>query len=431
MPLLAGLVLVGSLPFTPAHAQQFPAVMVTPAASMPACVTPGRLQSYLESRNPSLARQFQTIAADYMRHGEELGIRWDYAFYQMILETGSLSFMNNGRRGDVDPSQNNFAGLGATGNGAPGEAFPDVSIGVRAHLEHLRLYAGQPVSNPVAERTRKVAEWRVLDRWQQGFRRPIHFGDLAQKWAPGSRSYSQHIASIAQKFNDEFCNAPDAKPELLALARGQGVFAMPPASRQAETRQLEATAPMRSARSEVVENEVAPSPAPSGKALAASANRNSENRRLALGASGLAKSMNPPVRILNAPVPDDASAALTPPPAASAAEPPSSVQAPVAKQGAPAPTKTAFAAGAAKSGIAAGPSKCRVFTASYGGHKAMIVRAVNEGMVNYTVLDVNEGREKREAEAFISAYAKDGRIAGEFASQAQALEKAFELCPEK
>ena len=51
-------------------------------------------------------------------------------------------------------------------------------------------------------------------------------------------------------------------------------------------------------------------------------------------------------------------------------------------------------------------------------------------MVNYTVLDVNEGSELREAEAFISAYAKNGAIAGQFGSQAQALEKAFELCPE-
>jgi hypothetical protein len=46
------------------------------------------------------------------------------------------------------------------------------------------------------------------------------------------------------------------------------------------------------------------------------------------------------------------------------------------------------------------------------------------------VLDVNDGAEAREAEAFISAYAKNGAITGEFVSQSQALEKAFELCPE-
>ncbi len=83
-------------------------------------------------------------------------------------------------------------------------------------------------------------------------------------------------------------------------------------------------------------------------------------------------------------------------------------------------------------GRAAPPAgqKCRVWTASYGGQKAMIIRSVIDKVVNYTVLDVNEGAEKREADAFIAAYAKDGTIAGEFGSQSQALDKAFELCPE-
>jgi hypothetical protein len=74
--------------------------------------------------------------------------------------------------------------------------------------------------------------------------------------------------------------------------------------------------------------------------------------------------------------------------------------------------------------------RCRVWTASYGGQKALIIRSVADQVVNFTVLDVNTGSEQREAEAFISAYAKNGKIAGEYANQAQALDKAFELCPE-
>ena len=61
---------------------------------------------------------------------------------------------------------------------------------------------------------------------------------------------------------------------------------------------------------------------------------------------------------------------------------------------------------------------------------AVIIRSQSDGAVNYTVLDVNEGAEKREAEAYISAYAKGGAIAAEFQSQTQALDKAFEICPE-
>ena len=96
----------------------------------------------------------------------------------------------------------------------------------------------------------------------------------------------------------------------------------------------------------------------------------------------------------------------------------------------------AAAAAKAKSPVAetatppAANQKCRVWTASYGGQKAMIIRSVIDQVVNFTVLDVNDGSEVREAQAFISAYAKNGKIAGEYPTQAQALDKAFELCPE-
>ena len=46
------------------------------------------------------------------------------------------------------------------------------------------------------------------------------------------------------------------------------------------------------------------------------------------------------------------------------------------------------------------PSKCRVWTASYGGAHAMIIKASTGDMVNYTVLDVNEKSSKREADAY-------------------------------
>jgi hypothetical protein len=41
--------------------------------------------------------------------------------------------------------------------------------------------------------------------------------------------------------------------------------------------------------------------------------------------------------------------------------------------------------------------------------KALIIRAVIGRVVNYTVLHVNNGSEKREADAFISAHAKGRR----------------------
>ena len=138
----------------------------------------------------------------------------------MILETGALSYRNGSRAGDVKPTQNNFAGLGATGRGEPGESFKDVATGVRAHLEHLLHYSGERLENPTAERTRKVQEWGVLASWHARFDRPITFGDLASKWAPGSGSYSRMLEGIAERF-EVFCGRPDPRPELVAEARGR------------------------------------------------------------------------------------------------------------------------------------------------------------------------------------------------------------------
>jgi Mannosyl-glycoprotein endo-beta-N-acetylglucosaminidase len=434
-----------SVPFQAATAATLPDIKINPGNTVPECVTPGRMIDYLRSRNPELNPRFEAIASEYMRLGEKLGVRWDFAFYQMILETGALSYRRGNRSGDVRATQNNFAGLGATGGGEPGEAFKDIPTGVRAHLEHLLLYSGEKLDNPVADRTRKVQEWGVLTKWQSRFTKPITFSDLAAQWAPGSGGYARMLDGIAERYQ-EFCEKPDPRPELATAVRR-------------ELRLAEARAER-----------------PSGAELARRAIEESkadEPRRSALGAvetasaSVAAKSPPMPFKVLNAPPPEadklvatdkfvaDAPAvemlpraAADPAPKAEApvkskpaasnpppASPPAATKAATAEK-APAEKqqfKVASAAGAAKPLVEAAPpagQKCRVWTASYGGQKALIIRSVIDKVVNYTVLDVNEGAEKREADAFISAYAKEGAIAGEYGSQAVALDKAFEMCPE-
>ena len=111
---------------------------------------------HLLERTRDLDPRFRDIAGYYKLHGEALGIRWDYAFYQMLLETNYLSYKtDSGRRGDVDPRQNNFAGIGTTGGGVPGDSFPDVSTGVLAQMQHLIAYSGERVAKPLAPRTRE------------------------------------------------------------------------------------------------------------------------------------------------------------------------------------------------------------------------------------------------------------------------------------
>src|SRR5690606_34924086 len=85
----------------PAMAQSLPAIKTGPGNQVAACATPGRLMEFVRHRNASLDPRFDGVATEYMRHGEELGVRWDYAFFQMLLETGNLSFTRgNGQPGN-------------------------------------------------------------------------------------------------------------------------------------------------------------------------------------------------------------------------------------------------------------------------------------------------------------------------------------------
>lgn len=411
---LSGLALaVGTVLSFPALAAELPPIKSTDRNKAVSCATPGRLMAFLQSRNPRLDARFEGIATEYMRHGEDLAVRWDTAFFQMLVETGNLTFT-----GDVKPSQNNFAGLGATGKGAPGESFESISIGVRAHLEHVLMYSGERIESPVAERTRKVQEWGVLTSWQRTIKGPVTYTQLARKWAPGSRRYASEIAAIADKFAETACKGPDPRPELVAEAR-KGLAVAVDMSRAIDAQRSAAggtsgvESAKRSVAAAVASGDTDRLGLGAGRALA-------EAGKSATAAAPPAAGSQPAYKILNAPKDEPAAAsdAATAGPDVDTAR-----------------TETAALAaspGAAKSPAKAAPSKsaCKVWTASYGGHKAVIIKAVVGETTNYTVLDVNEGREKREAEAYIAAYAKGGETVAEFKSANQALDKAFNLCPE-
>ena len=64
------------------------------------------------------------------------GVRPEVAFVQTMKETGFLQY-----GGDASIEQFNFAGLGTTGGGVPGNSYPDVQTGIRAQIQHLKAYA--------------------------------------------------------------------------------------------------------------------------------------------------------------------------------------------------------------------------------------------------------------------------------------------------
>ncbi|MFN0217918.1 MAG: glucosaminidase domain-containing protein [Hyphomicrobium sp.] len=399
-----------------AEAASLPEIKISATNAVPECATPGRLTAFLENRNNRLDGRFNTIAADYMRIGEELNIRWDTAFFQMLLETGNLTFT-----GDVSSKQNNFAGLGATGRKEPGESFPDVATGVKAHLEHLLLYAGEKLEKPVAERTRKVQEWGVLTDWLKSIHQPMSYSLIAKKWAPGARNYARDIEGVADSFYSGQCKEADPNPEMMALAR-PATGLQTAAIAQAE-----------------VDPKFASEPKLSGADLArraveeARASGSFVRSNLGAGASVAPVKPQPAVTIINAPKIEILSETILPAAAAVATVPASSgPRFEVAALGAGTKTAVTNAPEAQSKAVTekTDTAKCKVWTASYGGGRAVIIKASADKHDNYTVLDVNEGAEKREVEAYIAAYAKGGQTVGEFSDPTQALDRAFELCPE-
>ena len=150
---------------------------------------------HLMERTRNLDPRFRDIARYYKLHGEALRIRWDYAFYQMLLETNYLSYKTgSGRWGDVDPKQNNFAGIGTTGGGVPGDSFQDVSSGVLAQMQHLVAYSGERVAKPLAPRTREKQD--DIIELSLALRRPVRFDDLTNRWAV-DRNYATSIEWVA------------------------------------------------------------------------------------------------------------------------------------------------------------------------------------------------------------------------------------------
>lgn len=192
---------------------RLPEIRTHAANRVPACVTPERLMAFLVRRNTTLALRYRDIARWYRHHGETLRVRWDYAFFQMALETNFLTYRRgDGSPGDVKPQQNNFAGIGATGGGVPGDRFRDVSTGVLAQLQHLVAYSGELQADPVAPRT-KLKQADIVETMRR-LKRPVRYSDLARRWA-ADRRYATSIAGIADSFVREHCSGRAADREVV------------------------------------------------------------------------------------------------------------------------------------------------------------------------------------------------------------------------
>ena len=129
-----------------------------------------QLVRFFTETNPRIGNNYLTmLARTYIDEAEAEGINSDIAFCQMAHETNYLRFGD-----DVQPGQNNFCGLGATGRGEPGLSFPSVEIGFRAHIQHLKAYAN-------AQRLRKKLVDPRFGRVSRGQAPYVEY--LAGTWA--------------------------------------------------------------------------------------------------------------------------------------------------------------------------------------------------------------------------------------------------------
>jgi hypothetical protein len=196
-----------------ADAASLPGIISGLENRVPDCVTPERLMEFVLDRNRALLppreidSRFSDVASLYKRLGECVtvrdgrctGVRWDYAFFQMLVETNYLLFT-----GGVRPEDNNFAGIGATVAGKPGERFGSVREGILAHLQHLLVYAGVSISNPIAQRTTKTQS--LIHQKIMGLGRPVTFEDLAMLWTGTDKNtYASSIQRTVKAYSDEFC----------------------------------------------------------------------------------------------------------------------------------------------------------------------------------------------------------------------------------
>jgi hypothetical protein len=213
--LLALLLLPGA-----AHAAALPRIVAGADNLVPQCVRPPALMDFVaehnaarqppravEPRFANLASLYQSIGQCVARPPEKcVAVRWDFAFFQMLIETNFLTFRRpDGVPASVVPQDNNFAGVGATVSGRPGERFKDIATGVLAHLQHVLMYSTTRVPNPVAQRTRQVQD-DVQDTMRK-LRRPVTFADLAREWTGTDRNtYGAEMQKLAEQYAANFCH---------------------------------------------------------------------------------------------------------------------------------------------------------------------------------------------------------------------------------
>ena len=152
--------------------------------------TQEQMVAFINRRNPmpKLNCSVKDIVRYYYEEASLEGVRPDVALCQALKETGFFAY-----GGDVSPQQNNFCGLGATGNHEPGYSFDTPQLGVRAHIQHLLVYTQyeRPKQKLVDPRYAHVVNNRP-----DLHGKVHHWTKLNGAWAVPGKNYGQEILML-------------------------------------------------------------------------------------------------------------------------------------------------------------------------------------------------------------------------------------------
>ncbi|MEH7156079.1 N-acetylmuramoyl-L-alanine amidase [Neobacillus drentensis] len=149
----------------------------------PTFLSPEQMDQFVKKVNPKAPE----LGKFYQDLGKYYGIRGDVAFAQAIHETDYFRFT-----GVVNPGQNNYAGIGATGGDNRGASFKNQEEGVLAQLQHLYAYATtKPLPNqyPLVDPRFHLVDRGTAPTWTA----------LNGKWAVPGTTYGQSILSLYQQ----------------------------------------------------------------------------------------------------------------------------------------------------------------------------------------------------------------------------------------
>lgn len=161
----------------------------------PPLATKEQCVQYLLRNNPfpAITVSPEELVTIFYKEAIDEGIRPDIVFAQALLETGYFKF-----GGDVVPLQNNYCGLGTTGNGRGGAWFFSAQIGVRAQVQHLLGY-----SSTILPKKEIVDPRYTLLKNSPNFGGVKTWTELNGKWAVPGNNYGQKILKIHEKIMRE------------------------------------------------------------------------------------------------------------------------------------------------------------------------------------------------------------------------------------